>query len=144
MVKEARVAPEVVVAAIGKIEADGELRHAGFVQGDVLFFRHQSPVRNQDDVRQAVGLLYVSDDFHNIVAQHRLAARDLHDARLQRPHVLAVLRRLELLGLIPRATMVAMTAKAIAGVRNLKGHHDGTASKPIQAPLADNLERFGQ
>ena len=74
MAVEAGVDAEIVVALVGKIQADGELVDAGGAQGEVLLPRHVGPVGNQDRVGQGGAVLDAAHDIHHVVAHQRLAA----------------------------------------------------------------------
>ena len=141
---EARIGAEIVVPLVGEIQADGELVDAGLAQRQVLLLGHERPVGNQDGVRQLRPALDVADNLDHVVAQQRLAARDLHHAGAQRLHVAAVFGGLQIARFIARPAVVAVLAEAGAGVRHLERNHDGAFGDPVERPSPDNPQRFDE
>src|ERR1022692_1214931 len=72
------------------------------------------------------------DDFDQIVAHHRLAARYLHHARPQRLHAAPVFVRPQIGAVVLWTAMIAVAAVTGAGVGDLERDHDGALRDPVQ------------
>jgi hypothetical protein len=132
------------VPLVREIQAHGELVDAGFAQGEVLFFRHLGPVRDQDGIGDSAAVLDRTDDLDNIGTHERLAARNLHHARLERFRVAAVVGRFQIAGLVTRTAVVAVLAVAGAGIGDLEGDDDRPLDDPVHGPASYDLEGVGQ
>ena len=132
MAVQAGIDAEIVVAPVGKVQADGELVDAGGAQGQVFLLRHEGPVGDQDGVRQGGAVLDGAYDLHHVVAHQRLATGNLHHAGAQRLHVAAVAGRLEIARFIARAPVVAVFAPAGTRVRDFERDNNRPVGQPVR------------
>ena len=141
---QAGIAAEGVVPVVGKVEADGELVHAGGAQLQILGLGHVRPVGHQDGVGDSGACLDVAHDVDDVVAHERFATGNLDHTGAQHLHVAAIVGRPQIAGFVARAAMIAMLAVAGAGVGDLEGDDDGAAGGPVGRTAANDAQRVKQ